>query len=350
MTAPLQQAARATLAAVISWLIVLSWGGVADQYPYYAPLGAVIAVTTSAIGSVRDSLQTIGAIALGVLLAVATVPFSILVGLVLVVGLGSWMIAVQPFARWLGASGSYVTVSALFVLVIGGNTPMDYAVAYLGLVSFGAFVGAGVNLLWPPLPLRAESREFRAVRDDLAKQLDSLAAALVAERPPTPEEWHERTRGADELIARTREIATASQETRKANWRRRRWATASGHLDRQVKALERLSLLVGDLTDLLADQEHAERDLVALGPELRPAVGTVLHELAETLRSLAAGHRARDRDRSLDEDARHRTEQALEELVATMRQVRQRTDDDLLTAGAVVTAVGRTIVALHTAP
>lgn len=350
MTAPLQQAARAALATVISWLVVLPWGGVADQYPYYAPLGAVIAVTTSAIGSVRDSLQTIGAIVLGVLLAVATVPFPMIVGLVLVVGVGSWMIAVQPFARWLGESASYVTVSALFVLVIGGNTPLDYAGAYLGLVSFGALVGAGVNLLWPPLPLRAESREFQDVRDELAKQLDSIAAALVAERPPTPEEWHERTRGADDLIERTREIATASTEIRRANWRRHRWATSSENLDRQVRALERLSLLVGDLTDLLSDQEHAGRDLVALGPELRPAVGTVLHELAETLRSLEGDHEDHDRVLRLDGDARRRTEHALEELVATMRQVRDRTGDDLLTAGAVVTAVGRTIAAVQTAP
>lgn len=347
MTAPLQQAIRAALATVISWLAVLPWGGVADQYPYYAPLGAVIAVTTSAIGSVRDSLQTIAAIALGVLLAVATVPFPTLVGLVLVVGVGSWMIAVQPFARWLGASASYVTVSALFVLVIGGDTPLDYAGAYLGLVSFGALVGAGVNLLWPPLPLRAESREFRAVRDELAKQLDSIAAALVAERPPTPAEWQERTRGSDDLIARTREIATASTEIRKANWRRRRWAVSSEKLDRQVRALERLSLLVGDLTDLLSDQEHAERDLVALGPELRPSVGTVLHELAATLRSLEGDHEDHDRVLRLDDAARRRTEHALEELVERMRQVREGTGDDLLTAGAVVTAVGRTLVAVQ---
>lgn len=350
MTAPLQQAARAALATVVSWLAVLPWGGVADQYPYYAPLGAVIAVTTSAIGSVRDSLQTIGAIALGVLLAVATVPFPIVVGLVLVVGVGSWMIAVQPFARWLGGSGSYVTVSALFVLVIGGDSPLDYAGAYLGLVSFGALVGAGVNLLWPPLPLGAESRELRTIRDELAKQLDSIAAALVAERPPTPDEWRERTRDADDLIARTREMAAASSEIRRVNWRRRRWADTSARLDRQVRALEQLSLLVEDLTDLLADQEHAGRDLVALGPELRPAVGTVLHELAETLRSLEGDHEDHDRVLRLDQDARRRTEHALEGLVETMREVRERTDDDLLTAGAVVTAVGRTLTAVESAP
>lgn len=346
MSAPLQLAVRAALAAVLSWLVVQPWNGVADQYPYYAPLGAVIAVTSSAIGSVRESLQTIAAIALGVLLAVATVPFPMAVGLMLVVGLGTWLVTVQPFARWLGASASYVVVSGLFVLVIGGGSPLDYAGAYLGLVTFGAAVGAGVSLVWPPLRLRAESREFRSLRGDLADQLDSIAAALVAERPPTPEEWTERLRDADRLQAQTREVVSVSVESRKANWRRRRWARASTQLDRQVRALERLSLLVGDLTDLLSDQEHAGRDLVALGPELRPASGAVLHELAATLRTLGGDHDDHDRMLKVDEEARHRTEQALEELVAEVREVRARTDDDLLTAGAVVTAVGRTLAAL----
>ena len=36
---------KAALAAALSWLAVLPLWGVADEYPYYAPLGAVIAVT-----------------------------------------------------------------------------------------------------------------------------------------------------------------------------------------------------------------------------------------------------------------------------------------------------------------
>lgn len=349
MVAPVQQAARAALAAAVSWLVVLPWGGVADEYPYYAPLGAVIAVSTSALGSVRESLQTVTAIALGVLLAVATIPLPTFAGLVVVVGMGTWMTNLQPFAHWLGASASYATVSALFVRVIGGDSPMDYAGAYLGLVSFGALVGAAANLLWPPLPLRAESQAIQRVRDDLAEQLDSIAAALVSERPPTPEEWQERTSGASSLLARTREIAAQSAESRRANWRRRRWQRDSAQLDQQVRALERLSLLVGDLTDLLADQEHAAREHVALGPELRPPCGEVLHELADTLRTLEGDHENHDRVLQLDVDSRRRTEDALEALVETMRRVREETDDDLLTAGAVVTAVGRTLVALEPA-
>ena len=78
-------------------------------------------------------------------------------------------------------------------------------------------------------------------------------------------------------------------------------------------------------------------------------MGTVLHELAETLRSLEEDHKHHDRGLRLDQDARRRTEHALEDLVARMREVRERTGDDLLTAGAVVTAVGRTIVAVQDA-
>jgi uncharacterized membrane protein YgaE (UPF0421/DUF939 family) len=347
MPAPLQQALRAALAAVLAWLVVQPWNGVADQYPYYAPLGAVIAVSSSAIGSVRESLQVIAAIALGVLLAVATVPLPVLAGLAFVVGVGTWMTTVEPIARWLGASASYAPISGLFVLVIGRGSPLDYAGAYLGLVTFGAAVGAGVNLVWPPLRLRAESQELGRLREDLATQLDSIAAALAAERLPTPGEWSERTESVDRLLGRTREIVAASAESRRANWRTRRWARETGSLDRQVQALERLSLLVRDLTDLLSDQEHAERDLVALGPELRPASAEVLHELAGTLRSLETKHEDHDHVLHVDTAARGRTEHALEHLVATMQEVRERTGDDLLTAGAVVTAVGRTLAAVQ---
>jgi len=346
MYAPFQRALRAALAAVLAWLVVQPWNGVADQYPYYAPLGAVIAVTASAVGSVRDSLQTIAAILAGALLAIATVPLPMAVGLVVVVGVGSWVSTVHPVAGWLGGSGSYLAVSGLFVLVIGGDSPLEYAGAYLGLVTLGAAIGAAVNLAWPPLRLRAESYEFRALRDELADQLDSVAAALVAERPPTSEEWAARTSGVDRLRERTRDVVARATESRKANWRRYRWAVQSSQLDRQVQALERLSLLVTDLTDLLADEEHAEKDLVALGPELRPVSGAALHELAGALRSLHGSEDDDDHTLDLDDDARERTEDRLEDLVAAMRTVRDDTGDDLLTAGAVVTAVGRTLSAL----
>ena len=42
-------ALKAAVAAGLAWLVVLPFSGVADDYPYYAPLGAVVATSTSGI-------------------------------------------------------------------------------------------------------------------------------------------------------------------------------------------------------------------------------------------------------------------------------------------------------------
>lgn len=84
------RAVKAAVAAVLAWLAVLPLGGAADEYPYYAPLGAVIAVSATVADSVRDSVQGVAAILLGAALAVCagavvpTVP-----GLAVVVLLGT---------------------------------------------------------------------------------------------------------------------------------------------------------------------------------------------------------------------------------------------------------------------
>src|SRR5690625_37272 len=57
-------AIRAAVAAAVAWVVVsVLPGELADDYPYYAPFGAVIATTFTLAGSVRESLQSVGAIA-----------------------------------------------------------------------------------------------------------------------------------------------------------------------------------------------------------------------------------------------------------------------------------------------
>src|SRR5699024_12712832 len=60
------QALRAALTATLAWLITGFLPDPASDYPYYAPFGAVIATTLSLVGSIRESLQAIASIALGV--------------------------------------------------------------------------------------------------------------------------------------------------------------------------------------------------------------------------------------------------------------------------------------------
>ena len=83
------RALRSAVAAVVAWLAVLPWGGLADQYPYYPPMGAVIAVSATVTGSVRTVWRTALAIAIGAGLALATTGLHLLIQLFVVVGLGS---------------------------------------------------------------------------------------------------------------------------------------------------------------------------------------------------------------------------------------------------------------------
>lgn len=326
---------RAAIAAGLSWVVVLPMGGVADEYPYYAPLGAVVAVTASVIGSVRESLQTIAAMAIGVALAVLTTPLPQLLSLLVVVALGTG-VAVSPLFERLGSAASWTPVTGMFVLVIGGDSPWEYAGAYLGLTTFGALVGLVVNLVWPPFPLHAHARALARVRGTLAGQLESVSEGLSGDRPPTPEEWEERTADLDALVHEMRAVASDAGDSRRANWRVRRWRTDAEKRYLQARALERLAFLVEDLTDLLQEQEHDEREHVALGRSLRPYAARALADLAGVLRS------AED-DGEVEPELVERADTSVEALVRAMRGVRRVTGDDLITAGGVVTVVGRTL-------
>ena len=44
-------ALKSAFAAGLAWLAVLPLGGVADEYPYYAPLGAVVAMGATVVTS-----------------------------------------------------------------------------------------------------------------------------------------------------------------------------------------------------------------------------------------------------------------------------------------------------------
>jgi uncharacterized membrane protein YgaE (UPF0421/DUF939 family) len=327
---------RAALAAVLAWLVVQPFGGLIGEYAYYAPLGAVIAVTATVLGSARESFQAIVAMAIGVALATASIALPEVLGLLVVVALGT-VVAIAPWFSWLGTSGSLTPVTAMFVLVIGGDSPWDYAAAYLGLTTLGALVGLAVNLSWPPLPLGSEDAVFDQMREGLAEQLTAISEGLDGDRPPTPDEWAGRQHAIDLLVTEMRTVATHAAEARQANWRARRRGLIDARYE-EARSYERLAFLVQDLRDLLAAQEHADRERVALGPRLRPYAARALRDLATAL--------CETHGRDVDAEALARAETSVDALVHAMRGVRLVTGDDLLTAGAVVTTVGRTLASL----
>lgn len=328
---------KAALAAALAWLAVQPLWGVADEYPYYAPLGAVIAVTTTVAGSVRESLQGVLAIFTGAALALGAVLTTLptVAELALVVAVGT---ALSGWARY-GTKASWVPISALFVLIIGRGDAMDYAIAYLGLTGLGAVIGIVLNVAFPPLALTPMADSIRRLRGLLAEQLDELAEGLRSDRPLTAEEWEERERSIRPTTEEMQRVVGHATDARRANWRARRW---DGHTQRryqQARALQQVAFLIEDLTALVVEYERSEKDdRVALGPRLRPYAADTLATLAQCLRSVE--------DDKADPECLRESDAAVSALAAAIRETRQSSSDDLFAAGALVTGTKRALASL----
>ena len=155
-------AVKTAVAAGLAWAAVRQAGGFVADYPYYAPLGAVVAVTHTVARSLREAAEAVAAILLGASLAFTArlLDVPVVVSLALVVGVGT-LLAGLPFLR---SMGSWVPVSGLFVLLVGRSDPVHYPLAYLGLTALGGAIGLAVNLLFPPLPLLRTERTERRMR------------------------------------------------------------------------------------------------------------------------------------------------------------------------------------------
>ena len=277
-------APKTAVAAGLAWLLVQPLGGFVDDYPYYAPLGAVVAMSTTVVSSVRSSVQAVVAILLGAVIAFASGALLLPEPLALVVA-----IAVGTFvAGWqrLGSMSGWVPFVALFVLIVGGDDPIDYAAAYGGLTALGAAIGVGVNALFPQLPLERAAIAQDQLRRDLANQLDLLAEGLEAEQALDRVDW-ERLRLALRPQARRVEALVAEAlEARRGNWKARRWTEVVDRRYQQALALQRLTSCVDEVLDLVVDERvvvHAADDRAA---ELRVATGHALRAVAAMFRSV----------------------------------------------------------------
>lgn len=332
-------ALKGALAAALAWFVGVLAPEPFSDYPYYAPLGAVVATTSTLVRSVRESAQAVlailvgAAIARGVDLVLAPSASSV----ALVVGLA---LLCSPW-RWFGGMGSWAVTSALFVLIIGNAAKVEFVGAYAGLVVVGAAIGIAINLVVPPLPLTPSEHALDRLRATLVDQLEALADGLAGDRAPSQQEWAARRREVDPTLARAREAVARTREAARANVRLRRhrdWAASQLH---RAAVLEASAAVVDDLVRLLVEWESAERDDVALGPRLRPLAAAALGAYADALRSV---ERAR-----ADEPALVALDDAIESLRRAVLQARREVDEDYFVAGALVLALRRGATAVAAA-
>ncbi|MCB7136565.1 aromatic acid exporter family protein [Cellulosimicrobium marinum] len=330
----LRSGIAAGLAWWVAWVVGLAFPDPFADYRYYAPLGAVVATSSTAARSVSQSVRATVAIVLGA--AVAGV-------LDLVLPVDSLTVAVVVVAasllagwRTLGDMGTWTVNSALFVLVIGGaRDQSDFVIAYIGLVVVGAGVGVLVNLAAPPLPLAPSEKALDDLRDVLADQLDALADGLHGDRAPRAEEWEERRRAVAPAVDGSRQAAERAREAQRLNLRARRHR---GRLHEQELRSERLAVTTAVVTDLVRVLTEGERDDLDLDRQVLGA--TLRHPVAEALAALAVVVRdGPDADR----------EPAREAVLALRRALAHERDrgsgDDYLAAGAVVLDIERALEA-----
>ena len=281
----LQLALKAALAAGIAFAIAPYMPGSAAEYPYYAPLGALVAMYENVAGSMRQGLQTLVGLAIGIGLAFmlfslgSPSPLTVAV----VMGLG---VILAGLPR-IGSGRDWIPTAALLVLLVGGHNPDTFSFGYLLQMGVGVTVGIIVNLLvFPPLHFRAAALSIAELRQALAQQLWDMGKALKESWPPEHQNWSRRS---EALAAHARSVRLAVEKadaSRQAN-PRRRLHPRDIELDyRNLRDLERLTFHVQDVTQVLSDVIWAQDTPFVIPDAYAAPLADAMASVGDVLRAL----------------------------------------------------------------
>ncbi len=321
-------AAKTALAVGIAWIVGHWMPGSTDQYPYYAPLGALISMYPTLMGSARTAAQTLLGLAAGAGLAalvivtfgpnVWTVPIAVGIG-VLVSGTG-----------WFGAGQEYVPIAALFVLIIGGPQADDYSVGYIAQMGVGLAIGLIVNFAIAPAPLTAHAAaRIDAFQAQLADHLRQIADAVAEPWPPEHDSWARDAGELDETARDVRLALSEADDSRRGNPRAWRQRHSTDREHGRLEMLDSVAHHMRDISRALTDTIWEHRT----GMPLDPAVTA---PLAEACAAVAEAVERADDDSSDGNRSRAAAARAVRQLVETVDQrsidTRQAMGPGVLTA------------------
>ena len=280
----LQLALKAGLAAGVAFAIAPFMPGSAADYPYYAPLGALVAMYENVAGSMRQGVQTLVGLAIGVGLAFmlfslgSPSPWTVAV----VMGLGVILAGLPK----IGSGRDWIPTAALLVLLVGGHNPDTFSFGYLFQMGVGVTVGIVVNLLvFPPLHFRAAALSIAELRQALAQQLWDMGKALKESWPPEHVDWSRRS---EALAAHARSVRLAVEKadaSRQANPRRHLHPRDLDLDYRNLRDLERLTFHVQDVTQVLSDVIWAEDTPFVIPDEYAAPLGDAMSAVGDVLRA-----------------------------------------------------------------
>ncbi|MBO4238146.1 MULTISPECIES: FUSC family protein [Pseudonocardia] len=342
---------RAGAAAGAAWYLATLVPGVLGQYPYYAPLGALLVCYPTVFDSLRQSLHAVLATGLGVGLGAAALHLGgaqwWAVAAAVLAGIAAGAVPVLATARDL------IPTAALFTILIGATDPSGFMAGYLGQTLLGVLVGVAVTLVLPPPPQNARAHRVVArLRDGIADHLQEMAEVLAEQWPPEREEWTRHRHHFEPLIDATREAVRSADAGRRANLRARAYRARGQQLYEAAQTLEQLAVLVRDISTVLAQTAWAERTVLVLDPALRTPVAEAMGDLATAIRSADLAHLTRGpAPAGLDGHRRHlaAAREALDRVTDRLDSQRAGWEDSLAASG-IVLHLRRCLDHLHAGP
>jgi uncharacterized membrane protein YgaE (UPF0421/DUF939 family) len=341
-----QRGVRAALAAALAWQVAVLLPPALSQYAYYAPLGAVIAVHPTVADSAAAAWRTVLAILLGFGLAVVVhglglpIPGALTIALLvaLAVGIEQWPV-LQEHASW-------VSFAAVLMFTVGTTAdPARYAVAYAGLTLLGAAIGVLVTtVLFPPLQLTSAARRIATTRTLLARHLQDIAAGLRSGEVPTPGDWVGRGQELEAALDRMRVAEGVVERARRANPRARRWGGSAASIREQSRALDRVAVLVDDLTMLVVEFQPHRRGIDAIDGGTGWVLADALDSLARVVRTPYPTGSEERAAAIADADA------ALQRLTTLLRTAEVADDQGFFALGAVTVGMHRSLDTLRARP
>lgn len=281
-------ALKAATGVTVAWLFGRLLPGELESYAYYAPLGALLGVAPTILASVRTSIELIAGIAVGLALGwglvVAGTPWYVRAPVA--AGVGTFIAGV----RTLGEGRVYVSIAAVFVVIIGVGDPESYVAGYIAQFALGLIVGILTNLLFiPPLSFDYARSQVADLKSGFADAADDLAAVLRSDWPPERADWLEesrhRQRRVDEAEFRVQEAKESARGNPRTLWRK----YDSSDADADVEALRYVSLRLSDISDALGSAIWQQPVTVTIPADAVEALARALSELAEYIRAWNTG-------------------------------------------------------------
>jgi uncharacterized membrane protein YgaE (UPF0421/DUF939 family) len=265
---------KTTLAAVLAYLLAL-WLLGSQPPPLLAPLTALLVAQLTIFETVKSSVERVGSVVAGVLVAVL---------LSKVFGLTWWSLGITILAALviglllrLGEHTLEVPISAMLVLAVAGTAALDRVAETL----VGAATGVVVSfLLRPPVYVQSAGDAIGQLAADMAELLSSMGAELTEGwSGEQARAWEGRARELDRPLHAARVALARGEESLRLNPRQRRVREGASSLRAALAALEHSAVQVRGVTLDLADLAEAVESSGQAEPELLVALGALLVEL-----------------------------------------------------------------------